>query len=291
MGILFYLPLIGWMMCLAYSTLRDKGQERGSLARLDGWGTLFSALGIFALVYAINGSEHPWIDGGLAVLFLTLFVYVERKAVSPIMPLRLFDGVRCRAHGARILFAGSMMGYYFFISEYLQEVMSFTALEVGWAFLPLTFFTFVSAMLVPVVVTRYGNKPTLTFGLALMLVGFYWMMLLSAQSDYYLDIAPPMLLLGIGQGFVMSPLTNLAIIGVNSSDAGAASGVVNATHQMGCSLGLSIMVTSSAHFSDLADICRKAMQCGFLFIIIAFLLIWASKQNIQLIRKIWKQLH
>ena len=286
-GFYSYLPLIGWMMYLSHFTLGRQTHSKKSVASLDVKGTLLSALGIFSFIYAINGSEHPWVFGTLALLLLTLFLQVEKRAASPIMPLRLFDSVRSRAHGARILFA--MMGYYFFISEYLQEVLSFTALQVGWAFLPLTIFTFVAAILVPGMVGRFGNKSTLTLGMVLMLLGFYWTMQISEQSDYYLDIAPAMLLLGVGQGFVMSPLTNLAIIGVEGADAGAASGLVNATHQIGCSLGLSIMVESSAHFTQLADICRQAMRCGFAFMMIAFLLIWASKQNIHLIKKIWKQ--
>lgn len=287
-GFFSYLPLISWMIYLAYSALKKSDKRKISLSGLDGWGTALSALGIFSLVYAINGSQHPWTYGILALLLLAMFVFVEKKTASPIMPLRLFNGARRRAHGARILFAGAMMGYYFFISEYLQEVQNFTALEVGWAFLPLTLFTFFAAIKVPDAISRYGDKNTLTFGLILMLIGFYWTTKLSAHSNYYIDIAPPMLLLGIGQGFVMSPLTNLAISGVNNEDAGAASGVVNATHQMGCSLGLSVMVTSSAHFSNLADICRQAMQCGFWFIVVAFLLMWAEKQNLQQIGKIYK---
>lgn len=290
-GFFSYLPLIGWMVCLSCTTLRQKSGPRRRLAGLDGPGTLLSAVGVFSLVYAINGSGHPWVYGSLALVCLGLFLRVERGAASPVMPLRLFDGVRCRAHGARILFAGAMMGYYFFVSEYLQEVLSFTALEVGWAFLPLTLSTFVAAMSVPTAVARCGNKATLTFGLVLMLLGFYWMTRLSAQSDYCTDIAPPMLLLGIGQGFVMSPLTNLAIIGVANEDAGAASGIVNATHQIGCSLGLSVMVAAGGRSGGLAGVCRQAMECGFLFIILAFLLVWASKQNIQRIKKKWKQLH
>lgn len=290
-GFYSYLPLIGWMMYLSHFTLGRQTPSKKSVASLDVKGTLLSALGIFSFIYAINGSEHPWVFGTLALLLLTLFLQVEKRAASPIMPLHLYNSVRSRAHGARILFAGAMMGYYFFISEYLQEVLSFTALQVGWAFLPLTLFTFVAAILVPGMVGRFGNKSTLTLGMVLMLLGFYWTMQISKQSDYYLDIAPAMLVLGVGQGFVMSPLTNLAIIGVEGADAGAASGLVNATHQIGCSLGLSIMVNSSAHFTQLADICRQAMRCGFGFMMIAFLLIWASKQNINLIKKIWKQRH
>lgn len=290
-GFYSYLPLIVCMMCLTCSIPRKKKLAGNSLAGLDVLGTLLSALGVFSFVYAINGADYGWIYGCLSLLFLSLFVYVERHAVLPVMPLRLLDGVRCRAHGARILFAGAMMGYYFFISEYLQEVLSFTALEVGWAFLPLTISTFIAAIMVPTAVERFGNKMTLTIGMILMLVGFFWMTSLSADTDYSLGIAPPMLLLGIGQGFVMSPLTNLAIIGVEGKDAGAASGIVNATHQIGCSLGLSVMVTISSHFSGIADICQQAMQCGLGFMAIAFVLVWSSKQNVHLIIKIWKQRH
>lgn len=290
-GFYSYLPLIGWMACLARTTLSNQKSSRASWAEMDLAGTLLSALGLFSFVYAINGATRPWAVGGMALLLLVLFVGVERRSPSPIMPLRLFDGVRSRAHGARILFAGAMMGYYFFVSEYLQEVLSLSALEVGWAFLPLTLLTFVAAILVPKAVERYGNKATLTVGLVVMLPGFYWMTQLSAKGHYYPDIALPMLLLGVGQGFVMSPLTNLAIIGVAGEDAGAASSLVNATHQIGCSLGLGIMVNSSARFSNLADISRQAMQCGFVMIATALILVWANKQNVQLIKKIWKQRH
>lgn len=291
MGLLFLSATYCVYDILNLLNAEEKKLAGSSLAEMDVLGTLLSALGVFSFVYAINGADSAWVYGCLSLLSLSLFVYVERHAVSPVMPLRLLDGVRCRAHGARILFAGAMMGYYFFISEYLQEVLSFTALEVGWAFLPLTLSTFLSAILVPTAVERYGNKATLTIGMMLMLFGFCSMMNLSAESDYATGIAIPMLLLGVGQGFVMSPLTNLAIIGVDGKDAGAASGIVNATHQIGCSLGLSVMVTFSADFGSIAEICRQAMRCGLVFMAIAFVLVWASKQNVHLIIKIWKQRH
>lgn len=114
-GFYSYLPLIGWMMYLSHFTLGRQTPSKKSVASLDVKGTLLSALGIFSFIYAINGSEHPWVFGTLALLLLTLFLQVEKRAASPIMPLHLYNSVRSRAHGARILFAGAMMGYYFFI--------------------------------------------------------------------------------------------------------------------------------------------------------------------------------
>lgn len=291
LGFFSYLPIIGCMIYLAHITLKRKSKSVLSLTEIDITGTLLSTSGIFSLVYAINGAQTPWVWGGAGTVLLGLFIYAESKSAAPIMPLHLFDGVRSRAHLARVLFAGAMMGYYFFISEFLQETMAYSALEVGWAFLPLTLSTFVAAVQVPRVVARWGNKWALAFGLTLMVAGFYCMTGLSVGCDYWSGIAFPMLLLGVGQGLVMSPLTNLAVIGVSQEDAGSVSGIVNATHQIGCSVGLSIMVAASSQCNGLAEICRQAMKCGLAFILIAFVLTMASKRNIQKLSTIWKQLH
>ena len=128
------------------------------------------------------------------------------------------------------------MGFYFFVSEYLQEVFMFSPLWVGIAFFPLTLFTFWGAIEVPRAVRHWGNKKTLFGGFVLMLTGFIGMLYLNTTSSYWLGIGIPMMLIGFGQGLVMSPLTNLGIQEVRPEDSGAASGVVNAAHQIGCSV-------------------------------------------------------
>lgn len=121
-------------------------------------GTIYSVIGVFSFVYAINGAKYRWLWLGIALCFL--FIQQEKKVSDPIMPLRLFNGIRTRANIARLLFAGAMMGFYFFISGFLQEVSNFTPLWVGIAFSPLTLSTFWGAIKVPKAVKLYGNNKT-----------------------------------------------------------------------------------------------------------------------------------
>lgn len=228
------------MLVVALKVLSEGSRKENGL-RFDMWGTIYSVVCIFSFVYAINGAESAWLWLRTALCFLVLFIRQERKVSAPIMPLRLFNGIRTRANTARLLFAGAMMGFYFFISEFLQEVFCFTPLWVGIAFFPLTLSTFAGAMSVPKAVRRHGDNRTLFAGLILMLIGFTGMLRMDATSSYWSGIAIPMLFLGFGQGMVMSPLTNLGIWNVRPEDSGAASGVVNAAHQVGCSVGLSVI--------------------------------------------------
>lgn len=283
-GFFIYLPLILFMLAISVKVLA-KGEKEVRKIRFDIWGTIYSVLGIFSLVYAIDGSENAWLWIGVALCFLFLFVRQEKKVPEPIMPMRLFNGIRARANIARLLFAGAMMGFYFFISEFLQEVFHFTPLWIGIAFLPLTLSTFLGAMKVPKAVRLYGNNKTLFSGLTLMSIGFVCLLKLDAASGYWSGIAMPMSFLGFGQGLVMSPLTNLGISNVWPEDSGAASGVVNAAHQIGCSVGLSVMVTVSSDAVEMAEICHIAMLVGFGFTLIAFAVMFFDKYKST--RRIW----
>lgn len=283
-GFLIYLPLILFMLVVALKVLSEGGRKENGL-RFDMWGTIYSVVCIFSFVYAINGAESAWLWLGTALCFLVLFIRQERKVSAPIMPLRLFNGIRTRANTARLLFAGAMMGFYFFISEFLQEVFRFTPLWVGIAFFPLTLSTFAGAMSVPKAVRRHGDNRTLFAGLILMLIGFIGMLRMDATSSYWSGIAIPMLFLGFGQGLVMSPLTNLGIWNVRPEDSGAASGVVNAAHQVGCSVGLSVMVTVSSDTVEMAGICHIAMLVGFGFTLLAFVIMFFDKYKLK--RRLW----
>lgn len=284
-GFFIYLPLILFMLVVSLNVL-PKEVNKSKAIHFDIWGTVYSVLGIFAFVYAINGAENVWLWAGIALCFLVLFILQEKRAANPIMPMRLFNGIRTRANAARLLFAEAMMGFYFFVSEFLQEFFLFTPLWVGIAFFPLTLSTFFGAMRVPKAVGLYGNSKTLFAGLVSMLTGFAFMLRMDATSGYWSGIAMPMLFIGFGQGLVMSPLTNLGIQNVRPEDTGAASGVVNAAHQIGCSVGLSVMVTVSAGTEEMAGICHIAMLVGFGLTLIAFAIMLSDKRK-SLKRKIW----
>ena len=236
------------MMLAAQHYLAESERRPG---RFDLAGAISSTVGMTALVYGIvNSATAGWGDSVTimallaGILLLVFFVLNESRTDQPIMPLRLFASrERSGAYAARILFLGAMLGFWFFITQFLQVVDGFSPLEAGLAFFPMTVANFVVAVVVPQLTRRYGNGPLLAGGLAVTFVGMFWLSRLSADTAYVTGIALPMILIGAGQGATLGPLTASGIAGVTKEDAGAASGLVNVAHQLGGSLGLGILVT------------------------------------------------
>lgn len=273
-GFLVNIPIIAVMLLLSLKTLGGKKIEK---TRFDVRGTLLSVSGIFCLLYGIDGADSmvTWLIIG--TLLMMLFILTERKTHKPIMPLHLFQSSdRRNAYIARSLLIGALMGYNFFISEFMQEAFGFTPLMTGVAFLPMTITTFIGAVKVPALVSKHGNKRILASGLTMLVVGFQGLLFLNGESSYSIGIALPMLFIGFGQGLAMSPLTNLGIQGVTRKDTGAASGLVNVAHQVGGAFGLSLMVSASSRFTDIASRCHIGMRVA-LFCIVAALFISFTK--------------
>jgi EmrB/QacA subfamily drug resistance transporter len=224
--------------------------ERHSAGQFDVLGAVASTLGMGALVYGlVRSASTGWGDGltvaslAAGLLLLALLVWHESRVQQPIMPLRLFaDRERAGAYVARVLFLGAMVGFWFFTTQFLQGVLGFSPFEAGLAYLPTTIPNFAAAMAVPRLSQRFGNGRVLAAGLATTVLGMVWLSCVSVDSLYLTGIALPMVLLGLGQGCTLSPLTVAGIAGVRREDAGAASGLVNAAHQLGGSLGLAILV-------------------------------------------------
>ena len=282
-GFLINIPIIATMLLLSLKTLDGKKMEK---PRFDVCGTLFSVSGIFCLLYGIDGADCmiAWLVIG--AFLMVLFVLIERKTHKPIMPLHLFQSSdRRNAYIARALLIGALMGYNFFISEFMQEVFGFTPLMTGIAFLPMTIATFIGAVKVPVLVGKHGNKRILALGLTMLVVGFCGLLSLNKESFYSIGIAVPMLFIGFGQGLAMSPLTNLGIQDVAHEDSGAASGLVNVAHQMGGAFGLSLMVSASSGFTDMALRFHIGMWVA-LFCVVAALFISVTKSVLKHIRSI-----
>ena len=218
--------------------------------RLDLAGAVSSTIGMSAVVYGIvRSAEAGWSDPTTiaslvtGVVLLAFFVFNESRAPQPILPLRLFaNRERNGAYAARVLFLGGMVGFWFFATQYLQGVLGLRPLEAGLAFLPTTIPNFIAAMMVPRLTRKFGNARLLAMGLAIGVCGMAWLAQVSAYTPYITGIALPMILVGIGQGGVLGPLTVAAVAGVSSEDAGAASGLVNVAHQLGGSLGLGVLV-------------------------------------------------
>lgn len=247
---------IGIIMILA--TPRYIAETEKRPGKFDLSGAISSTLGMTALVYGIvHSADAGWSNsvtlGALtvAVLLLAFFVFNEWRAEQPIMPLRLFaSSERVGAYLGRILFLGAMMGFWFFITQFLQGVLNYSPLEAGFGFLPMTVANFIMAISVPRFTRRFGNPRLLAGGIILTMIGMFWLSRLTADTNYLTGIALPMILIGIGQGGSLGPLTAAGIAGVSAKDAGAASGLVNVAHQLGGSLGLGILVTVFATASS-----------------------------------------
>lgn len=286
-GFFINLP-IGVLLIVA--ARRHIAETRPQPGDFDLGGALSSTLGMTALVYGlVRAADVGWHDGLVSaaltggLLMIAAFVVIERQVRQPILPLRLLAShERTGAYLARMLFLGGAVGFWFFSTQLLQGVLHFRPLLAGLAFLPVTLPNFASAIAVPRLARRYGNERLLLAGLMLGVLGLSWLGLAGADASYWADVAPPMLLIGLGQGLLLAPLTAAGVAGVGREDAGAASGLVNVAHQLGGALGLGVLVlvfagAAPAAARDSAALAHRisaVMDAGALMLGLALLVSW-----------------
>ncbi|MEU1038778.1 MFS transporter [Streptomyces sp. NPDC005551] len=219
--------------------------------RFDVAGALTSTLGMASLVYGfIRAAEEGWRDSltvgsfGAAVVLLLAFGFVEMRAKEPITPLRMFvDRNRSGTYVIMLSLAAAMFGMFFYIVLFVQNVLGYSPISAGVAFLPVTVAIVTGAGLSQRFLPVLGPKPFMVVGSALVALGLGWLTFISPDSSYAGGILGPMLLFGFGMGLNFVTLTLTAVSGVSSHEAGAASGLLNVTQQVGGSLGLSILTT------------------------------------------------
>ena len=247
-GLFINVPIGIVLICLAPRYLPETERRPG---RFDLAGAATSTLGMTLLVYGfVRAASSGWGNRITMASFvaslalLTAFVVTERRAEQPITPLHLFASrQRSGAYIARMLVVSGMFAMFFFMTQFFQGVLGYSPLASGLAFLPVTAVMFAIVRVVPRLVPRFGAIGLLSGGVFLAFVGMAWLSRLSAGTSYFPQIVVPMTLLGIGIGAALVPLTSAGIEGVDAGDAGAASGLVNVSQQLGGSLGLGILVT------------------------------------------------
>lgn len=219
--------------------------------RFDIAGAMTSTLGMASLVYGfIRAADEGWRDSltigsfVAAVPLLLAFAFIESRAKEPITPLRMFaDRNRSGTYVIMLSLAAAMFGMFFYIVLFVQNVLEYSPIEAGLAFLPVTVVIAIGAGLSQRFLPVLGPKPFMLTGSALVVVGLAWQALISADSSYVGGVLGPMLLFGFGMGLNFVTLTITAVSGVAQHEAGAASGLLNAMQQVGGSLGLSILTT------------------------------------------------
>jgi EmrB/QacA subfamily drug resistance transporter len=218
--------------------------------RFDLAGAVTSTAGVAALVYGfIRAASNGWGDRtaigafAVAVVLLVAFVVTETRVPQPITPLRLFaDTSRSASYAARLLIVAGMFGMFYFAMLFLQEVLGFGPLKAGVAFLPMTIALFSVSRGAPRLMAAFGPRRLMIGGMIPVIVALAWLSRVSSATTYASGVFGPMLLLGVGMGVVLVPLTTVALAGVRPEDSGAGSSMVNVMQQVGGSLGLAVLV-------------------------------------------------
>ncbi|MFI6579527.1 MFS transporter [Embleya sp. NPDC050493] len=238
------------ILVLAPRHIRQPERHPG---RFDVPGALTSTAGMVLLVYGcIRAAAHGWGDGitlgalASAGALLGAFVAIETRAVQPITPLRLLaHRNRAGAYLNMLLLPATMFAMFFFLTQFLQNVLNLSPFEAGCAFLPMALCQFACARATPVLLPRFGAKPILVLGGVLVAAGILWLTRIDDTAGYAGAVLGPMILFGIGSGLSFMPLNLIILSEVPAADAGAASGLLQALQQVGASLGLAILAAVS----------------------------------------------
>jgi EmrB/QacA subfamily drug resistance transporter len=223
---------------------RDMSEER----RLDLPGQVAGGLGLFALTYAlIEANAYGWTSArilgafGVAAVALAAFLWLERVQRVPMLDLELFrNRTFAGANSVVLLVALAMFGVFFFVSLYMQNILGFSAVETGAAFLPMTILIMLVAPIAGKASDRLGSQWLMTVGMVLVGLQLLYLSRLGIDETFW-DLLPGLLVGGAGMALVMTPSAAAAVRSVPVDKAGVGSAVLNACRQVGGSLGIALI--------------------------------------------------
>src|SRR5215211_7374627 len=236
----------------ALRVVRAGRRDEGATRRFDLAGALTVTTGLVVVTYGIVqtddygwGSERTLLTLAAGAALLAVFLLVEgRLAARPLVPLRIFAS-RALTGANVVVFClgGSVFAMWYFVSLYLQQVLGYSPIEAGVAFLPMPLTIAAVTQAATRLTSRNGPGPVLAAGMALIAAGMLLFARVPPDGAYAADVLAPALLCSAGIGFSFVPVTIAATTGVARTEAGLASGLVNTSRQMGGSLGLALLAT------------------------------------------------
>jgi EmrB/QacA subfamily drug resistance transporter len=234
--------------------------------------------GLMLLVYAMTrATSDGWGSGstlallaGAAALVLA-FVAIELRSPSPLLPLRIFRSRTLSAANAAMAIVGAVaFSEFFVLTLYLQDVLHYSAVMSGAAFAGFALSVVVLSNVAQVIVGRFGVRPTLTAGLLLSAISVAWLTQLPVDGHYFWNLFPAFVLGGAGMGLSFVPVTIASLTGVERSDAGVASGLINTSRQIGGAIGIAAVSAVAAsstsnyvHAHSVAATSGVALDHGF----------------------------
>jgi len=254
-------------------TPRFVPESRGeSSGRLDIAGSVSITGGLALLIYGLTHAQTTsWSSSttiaalAASALLIIGFVAIEAKVNDPILPLGIFRNRSVTgANVVGFLLGSSIFATFFFLSLYMQQVMGIDALGVGIRYLLLAGVIVVAAAISQGLVTRFGVRPILAIGMLLLFLGLLYFTRLPVVGTYVQDLVPGFVLAGVGLGFAFVPVSIAALQGVTGKLAGAASGLINTSQQVGGAVGIAVLSTiaGTVSASHITAAVRAAVAAG-----------------------------
>jgi EmrB/QacA subfamily drug resistance transporter len=218
---------------------------------IDIAGAVSVTSGLVVLVYAIvKAQEWGWDSartlglGAVAAVLLATFVAIEARSKAPLVRLSIFrQRTLTGANVVMTLVAAGMFSMFFFVTLYVQEILGFSPLKAGLAFLPVTLGIIVGATVAQQGVKRIGARLQTVVGISVAAAGFFFLTGMPTHGSYSSDVLPALIPISFGMGMTFVPITLMATTGVHADDQGLASGLINTAQQIGGALGLAVLST------------------------------------------------
>ena len=238
--------------------LIPESRSESATRHFDAAGGVSITAGLSLLAYALlDASSSGWGSTKIisllagSVALIGIFVAIELRSKAPLVPFRIFRRrTLTGANVAGLLLGASLFSLFYFLSLYMQQVLGYSAIHAGLSYLPFAVTIILAAGLGSQLVTRFGFKPILAIGLALVSLGLVWFTQVSVGGGFLSDILRPSVLGGIGLGFGFTTATIAAVSGVEDREQGLASGLINTSNQIGAALGLAVLSTIATSRTD-----------------------------------------
>ncbi|HWJ45529.1 MAG TPA: MFS transporter [Gaiellaceae bacterium] len=259
---------VGTLVLLLTSRIVPESRRDAEERHYDALGAVLVSAGLALLVYAI--SEAPNVGWGAARTILLLiasaalligFLVNERRVHDPLMPFHIFR-VRtvAGANAVGLLLGAVIFANFFLLTLYVQDVLGYSPIKTGLTFLATAGTAVVSAGVAQALTTRFGAKPIIAVGLALLTGAMVWYSQIPVNGHYASDLLPGYLMVGVGIAFAFVPVSIAALAGVVEREAGLASGLINTSQQIGGAIGTAVASTVFAsHLKSLAGGARPTI--------------------------------
>jgi EmrB/QacA subfamily drug resistance transporter len=213
--------------------------------------------GLMLLVYGLTrATEHGWGDALTVGLFAASaaliigFLVIELRSHAPLLPLRIFRlRTLAGSNVTGLLLSGSVFSQFFLLTLYMQQVLHYSAIQTGVAYIGLTLAIIAFSAVAQALATRAGIRPLLPLGMALAAAGLLLYARLPVHGHYFVDLFPAFIIGGIGLALVFVPMSIGALTGVQPAEAGVASGLINTSQQIGGAIGVAVASTVAATYT------------------------------------------